>query len=123
MEDNSVLIKLDKVFTTIQQVREDVVQHWRLGTETRVAKDKGFCTLSMMYALQKACVEFKTAASSWEIKDSGKFTEHTAQLAQTVKDDVDVQMEKYPLIYWGREAAQDVFGNVAIQGACQCDIS
>jgi hypothetical protein len=36
---------------------------------------------------------------------------------------VDVQMEKYPLIYWGREAAQDVFGNVAIQGACQCDIS
>ena len=50
-----------------------------------------------MYALQKACAEFKTAASGWEIKDSGKFTEHTAQLAQTVKDDVDVQMEKYRL--------------------------
>ena len=34
---------------------------------------------------------------------------------------VDVQMEKYPLIYWGREAAQDVFGNVAIQGSCGCE--
>jgi len=34
---------------------------------------------------------------------------------------VDVQMEKYPLIYWGREAAQDVFGNVAIQGQYKCE--
>mgnify|MGYP003111301015 CR=1 FL=1 len=30
---------------------------------------------------------------------------------------VDLQMAKYPLIYWGREAAQDVFGNVVIRGA------
>ncbi len=34
---------------------------------------------------------------------------------------VDAQMEKYPLIYWGREAAQDVFGNVAIQGQYKCE--
>ena len=36
---------------------------------------------------------------------------------------VQVQMEKYPLIYWGREAAQDVFGNVPLQGRCEDEYS
>ena len=34
---------------------------------------------------------------------------------------IDVQMEKYPITYCGREAIKDVFGNVAIQQKCECE--
>ena len=34
---------------------------------------------------------------------------------------VDVQMEKYPVMYCGRDAVKNVFGNVAIEQRCECE--
>ena len=80
MEDNAVISLLDELLVSVQRIRGDVVKHWVHPPAARVSFDEGSGILSMLYAFQKTCDEFKDAAKAEEFSDFGKYTATLASI-------------------------------------------